>query len=235
MSKGLDMSKPEPKRTVTLLRRLGHGLVVSAASSALTLSFFLVLPLLQAISQTPSADTLIRDLDSAALPPPPPPVEEEPEEEEKPPEEKPPELEEAAEPLDLSQLELALDPGLGGDGMGGDFAVKLTNVAPGGKDGEDVDALFSLADLDQKPRAVYQSSPVMTKELRKKAPGTVYVLFVVDQSGKVENPLVQSSTDPSFERPALAAVKQWKFEPGKRSGKAVRFRMRVPITFPHES
>ncbi len=31
---------------------------------------------------------------------------------------------------------------------------------------------------------------------------------------------------------ALTAVKQWKFEPGKRNGKAVRFRMRVPISFP---
>jgi protein TonB len=43
---------------------------------------------------------------------------------------------------------------------------------------------------------------------------------------------VQSSSDPVFEAPSLAAVKQWKFEPGKRNGKPVRFRMRVPITFP---
>jgi protein TonB len=48
----------------------------------------------------------------------------------------------------------------------------------------------------------------------------------------VENPLVQSSSNPAFEAPALAAVKQWKFEPGKRNGEPVRFRMRVPITFP---
>ena len=34
------------------------------------------------------------------------------------------------------------------------------------------------------------------------------------------------------ERPALAAVKKWKFEPGKKGGEPVRFRMRVPITFP---
>jgi len=43
---------------------------------------------------------------------------------------------------------------------------------------------------------------------------------------------VQNSTDPIFEGPALAAIKQWKFEPGKRKGEPVRFRMRVPITFP---
>jgi protein TonB len=63
----------------------------------------------------------------------------------------------------------------------------------------------------------------------------VYVLFVVDQRGRVESPMVQSSTDPKFEAAAVAAVKQWKFEPGKRNGQAVKFRMRVPITFPKKS
>ncbi|MBZ0258769.1 energy transducer TonB, partial [bacterium] len=52
------------------------------------------------------------------------------------------------------------------------------------------------------------------------------------QRGQVENPIVQKSTDPIFENPALSAVKKWKFEPGKRNGEPVRFRMRVPITFP---
>jgi protein TonB len=60
----------------------------------------------------------------------------------------------------------------------------------------------------------------------------VYIVFIVDQRGRVENPMVQSSTDSSFDAPALAAVRQWRFEPGKRNGEPVRFRMRVPITFP---
>ena len=72
----------------------------------------------------------------------------------------------------------------------------------------------------------------MTPEVRRKAPGTVYILFLVGTDGRVENPIVQKSSDPIFEKPALAAIKQWKFEPGKRSGQPVRFRMRVPITFP---
>jgi protein TonB len=68
--------------------------------------------------------------------------------------------------------------------------------------------------------------------VRKQAPGTAYILFVVDAQGRVENPQVQKSSDPVFEKPALAAVKQWRFEPGKRNGQPVRFRMRVPVTFP---
>jgi protein TonB len=113
--------------------------------------------------------------------------------------------------------------------MSGDFAVKLNTAT---SESKDVDALFSLADLDQKPRVVYQASPRLTKELRRKAPGTVYIIFIVNRKGQVEKPQVQKSTDPVFEKPALNAVKKWKFEPGKRKGNPVRFRMRVPITFP---
>ncbi|HKL20472.1 MAG TPA: energy transducer TonB, partial [Tichowtungia sp.] len=111
----------------------------------------------------------------------------------------------------------------------GDFAVSLKTIA---SKGDDMDSIFSMADLDQKPRVVYQPGPTITKQIRRKAPGTAYIIFVVDQNGRVVNPAVQKSTDPVFEKPALAAVKQWKFEPGKRNGKPVRFRMRVPITFP---
>ena len=41
----------------------------------------------------------------------------------------------------------------------------------------------------------------------------------------------EKSTNPSFDRPAIEAVRQWKFEPGTRNGERVAFKMRVPITF----
>jgi len=62
----------------------------------------------------------------------------------------------------------------------------------------------------------------------------VHVIFTVDESGRVETALVQRSTDSLFDNAALAAVKQWKFEPGTSQGQPVRFRMRVPITFPKD-
>jgi protein TonB len=71
----------------------------------------------------------------------------------------------------------------------------------------------------------------MTPAIRRKAPGTVYIVFLVDEEGRVQNPVVQQSPDPVFDRAALDAIKKWKFEPGKRNGKPVRFRMRQPITF----
>lgn len=207
-----------------------HFFAVLFGAVGLTLAFFLVLPLMQTITKPPSDQLVVQNVDVANIPPPPPPPEEEPEEEEEE-EEEPPELNEEMPPLDLSQLELALNPGFGDGWMSGDFAIKL-NAESGG--GDDVDALFSMSDLDQKPRVLYQPSPTLSAEARRKTPGTVYVIFIVDQNGRVENPMVQSSTDPVFERPALASVRQWKFEPGKRNGQSVRFRMRVPIVFPKD-
>jgi protein TonB len=209
-----------------LVRRI-FGLI---GAVGLTLLFFLVLPLMQAIGGGPAHDLDLAELDTTELPPPPPPPVEEEKEEEEPEDETPPELNEEAQPLDLSQLELALNPGFSDGWLGGDFAVKLNTI--GGEDGKGLDELFSLSDLDQRPRAIYQPSPVISEKVRKRAPGSVHILFIVDERGRVVQPKVQKSTDPIFERPALNAVKQWKFEPGKRNGEPVRFRMRVPITFP---
>jgi len=217
-----------------LIRMLGalvRRLVVTAGAVALTLTFFFVLPLIQAITQDEGKDLVVSTVDAAELPPPPPPVEEEPPPEEDE-EEAPPELAEEAPPLDLSQLELALDPGGFSDSLlGGDFAVKLNTVTSG----EAVESLFSMADLDQKPRVVHQPpGKPLSPKLRKRTPATVHVLFVVDRSGRVTSPKVQKSTDPAFDRIAVDTVKAWRFEPGKRQGEPVSFRMRVPVTYPKE-
>jgi protein TonB len=214
-----------------IIQRVGsvlHPVAVVLGACLLTLAFFLVLPLMQAISKPPDNDSISVDVGGVVEPPPPPPPEEEPEEEE-PEEEDEPVLEEEAEPLTLEQLTLALNPTIGDGALAGDFSTKLNTTAT---QEDDLDSVFSMADLDQKPRIVYQPGPRWTPLLRKKAPGTVYILFIVNKKGAVENPMVQKATDPVFAKPALAAVKQWKFEPGKRNGKPVRFRMRVPITFP---
>lgn len=210
-----------------IVKGLIHRLIVVLGAVELTLAFFLVLPLMQTLTREPTEDLVLQEVHTIEEAPDPPP---EPEQQEEPePEEEPPELMEEAPPLDLAQLELALNPGVSGGFLEGDFTVNLTSVVSKTKD---VDELFSIADLDQKPRVVYQPSPVITGEVRKRAPGTVHIIFIVDKNGRVEKPIVQNSTDPVFEKPALNAIKQWKFEPGKRNGEPVRFRMRVPITFP---
>jgi periplasmic protein TonB len=213
----------------TVLSVVQHaGAFVLAAG--MTLVIFLFLPVMQSIRNPIPRDLTVIPTDITALEPPPPaPIEEEIEEEEKPPEPLP-ELTEEAPPLDLSQLELALNPGLG-EGMFGDFSIKLVDqISEGGS--EEMDRVFSLAELDQRPRVIFQRTPTYPPELRRsKRRGTVHVVFTVDTRGRVSNPKVDKSTDPAFDQAAIEAVKQWKFEPGTRNGEKVQFKLRVPITF----
>ena len=95
---------------------------------------------------------------------------------------------------------------------------------------EDLEKAFSLADIDQKPRAIFQAAPVYPAGKRA-LEVVVSVVFVVDTTGKVTNPRVEKSTDPAFEKPAVDAVKQWKFEPAVKAGQRVSCKMRVPIRF----
>ena len=206
--------------------------VVLLGSTVMTVSAFLVLPLIQAITRPADADRMVVAVDATSLPPPPPPPPEEEPEEEPEPDEPPPQLAEDVQPLDLAQLELALNPGLGTGWSTLDFQVDLKTELTSGADG---DGLVDIADLDQLPRAIYQPAPILSAKLRRLAPGTVYVIFIVDQEGRVQEPRAQKSTDPAFERSALQAVRKWRFQPGQRNGKPVRFKMRVPITFPAET
>jgi len=207
--------------------RLGQWLLALVGAVGLTGVFFLILPLMQAIGHGPAPDSTLRSVDAASLPPPPPPPPPaEPEEEPEPKDE--PKLEEPTQQLDLAQLELTLNPGVGGGWAPAEFAVQADKATSK----KEVDTLFALADLDQEPRVVYYVNPTLDPVLRRKAPAKVFVVFAVDRNGRVENPIVQKSTDPAFEAPALAAIKKWRFEPGKRNGQAVRFRMRLPIVFP---
>lgn len=219
------------RKSFWLIRELVHRFAVIVGALALTLVFFLVLPLMQTLTKPPETDMVVQTIDAAKLEAPPPPPEEQHEEEPQK-EEKPPELADDVEPLSLDQLTMALNPGFSDGWMQGDFAVKLNTAVS--ENSKDIDALFAITDLDQQPRIIYQPGPALSKELRKKAPGTVHIIFVVDQQGRVENPIVQKASDPVFEKPAITAVKQWKFEPGKRNGQPVKFRMRVPFTFPKD-
>ena len=167
-------------------------------------------------------------------------------------EEAPPDAEEIIASLELSPLQVApaldaaslsaIEAALSGNlGVGGDFFQSMDFSSGGriggtgraGLDDQGLERAFSLAEIDQKPRAVFQPSPSYPVDLRgKKVEGVVTLTFTVDEDGKVASPRVEKSSHPSFDRPALEAVKKWKFEPALRAGKRVACRMRVPIRFP---
>jgi protein TonB len=142
--------------------------------------------------------------------------------------------------LSLSELESALNPNLAVMAEGGFVEnLRLTSggriggtAEPGTVSEDGPDTLFSIGDLDQKPRPLFQAPPIFPPDLRKKGiEGTVYIVFVVDPQGRVVNPQVEKSTHPGFEKPALDAIRHWRFEAGVKAGQKVAFKMRVPITF----
>ena len=214
---------------VSLAVAILHHVWVVGGAAVLTLALFLILPVMQTISARKSNDLTTRQMNVHDFEEQEEIIEEEIPEEEPEPEPEEIEFEEIPQ-VDLSTLTLALDPGVGGSGFGGPQIDFDLNKFTGGA--EAMEELFSLADLDQKPRAIYRPHPIQSAKTRAKAPGKVIVVFDVDERGKVQNPKILSASDPVFERPSMNAVKKWKFEPGKKNGKPVPFRMRSPITFP---
>ena len=145
----------------------------------------------------------------------------------------------AAPALDAVSLS-AMEDLLNSNGSaGGEFFSGGADIASGGRIGgmgkavgDAVESIFSVGDLDKKPRPLVQAPPTYPFELRRrKVEGSVSVFFVVDEDGRVVDPRVERATDPAFERPALEAVRQWRFEPAVRGGQKVKARMRVPLRF----
>lgn len=102
---------------------------------------------------------------------------------------------------------------------------------PGARDGTP-GIPYSAAALDAAPRTRFQAPPTYPYALKSSGvTGEVLVEFVVDESGRVCNPRVIRASHFEFEAPTLAAVSRWRFEPGMRNNRAVKFMMRVPVTF----
>jgi protein TonB len=138
----------------------------------------------------------------------------------------------------------AIEAALSGQAGGGEFSDAVSFASGGrigghGKAGavdDKMEEAFSLGEIDQKPRAIFQGQPLFPAEMRgKKVDGSATVIFVVGADGKVQSPKIAKSSHSAFEQPALEAVKQWKFEPGVKGGERVACRMRVSITFKQQS
>jgi periplasmic protein TonB len=86
--------------------------------------------------------------------------------------------------------------------------------------------------LDRRPNARVQVAPNYPASARAEGrTGEVMVEFIVDESGRVQEPHVMRSSDPVFDAAAVTAVGKWRFEPGTLNSRVVRFRMIVPIVF----
>jgi len=196
----------------------------TASAIGISLMIFLLLPISQYLSW--QKDPNIHRVNNSVLPPPPPPPPEPPPPEEEEEEEEEIEMEEQRTPPSLSQLELSLnaDVNLGS----ADFGVPLFEV----NEGLLGDMIFDLEDLDEVPRPLQQIAPAYPDRLRRQGiRGKANVLFVVDETGRVISPRIEKSTHSDFDRPALEAIRKWRFTAGVKDGRKVKTRMRQPFSF----
>jgi len=91
---------------------------------------------------------------------------------------------------------------------------------------------FDVADLEKRPEPVSQVPPAYPAELRKaKIEGSVTLVFILAEDGRVEEARVENSSRTEFEKPALEAIRKWRFRPGEKDGQKVRTYVRMPMRF----
>ena len=200
------------------------GLVVGLLGGLL-ISFLLllILPFTQQLTGSNPKNLLLK-VDVTLTPPPPPPPPPPPtkleEEEEK------PQMVEEQELLTLNQLELALNPGLGGIGIYANLNPKVST------DTITEMKIFDLSEVDREPRALVQINPKYPLRLiRNKVKGRVDIWVVIDERGKVNDYKVKSTTHLSFTKEVTRVIKKWKFSPAIKNGKPVTVRKIQPFLF----
>jgi protein TonB len=202
------------------------GLLTTVCGAALiTFLVFLVLPLSQFISSGGGRKSNLLEASIVEPPPPPPPPPETPETEPETPEPEP-DVQPETQQLSLGDLDLDLS----GSGLGS-LGGSASRFIDGGS-GLDELALFDVSDLDKPPVPISQVSPRYPAELKKqRVTGSAVVVFVLNEEGRVEDPRIETSSHPDFEKAALDAIRRWRFKPGMKDGKPVRSNVRQPFVF----
>jgi len=114
----------------------------------------------------------------------------------------------------------------------------LTAQTPAQKAAQDEEflkgAYLATAAGVERPKLLKDVKPVYTADaMRAKIQGDVEVQIVVSVKGEVERVRVTQSLDKVFglDSEALAAARQFRFEPGRLGGKAVPVAVNVLLTF----
>jgi len=86
------------------------------------------------------------------------------------------------------------------------------------------------------PVPVRTVAPEYPVELRRDGvSGIVMVRCTIDEQGNVIDPTIEKSSNEAFDKPAVAALKKWKFKPAKQDGTPIAIKVSIPIKFVFES
>lgn len=220
--------KPALKGDKAYLRKRKAPVVPLWAGATLcTLGVFLLLPFTQMIASLGKKPNDLFTVEVAAPPPPPPmdlDIPDPPPDEPPPPDVAPP-----PQQLSLSQMDVALNLGVG-DAMAGAFSFDGFGVNADDTAGDL--QIFDIKDLDSVPRRTRTGSLVHPPSLRQaRISGNVVLQVIISETGAVQIERVLSSSHREFEAPAVRAAEESAFEPPKKSGRAVRARYTWTINF----
>jgi protein TonB len=81
------------------------------------------------------------------------------------------------------------------------------------------------------PRVIRQVNPEYSGERGVRVTGTVTVALIVTSRGLPKDPHVVKGLDKDMDESTIAAVKQWRFDPAKKDGKAVAVNITLEIKF----
>ncbi len=172
---------------------LGSGALAALA----VLGMFGMLPFTQFLAGLKKPDLQVREFDvtvppPAFTPPEPPPPEPPPEND------PPPEMEPPPPQLSLSQLNMALNPGVG-NALAGGFSLGEVGVSASETMSEI--SLFEISDLDEAPRKtrtpMYNPTPRMKRE---KKSGLIDMVGTINPDGSVTITQVNEVIDSDYER-----------------------------------
>ena len=105
----------------------------------------------------------------------------------------------------------------------------------------EVDSTKVYKVVDQMPeliggvKAIYKEIQYPKRAIKAGVEGRVFLQFVVDEKGDVQDPKVLRGIGTGCDKAAIAALKKVKFKPGVHKGEKVKVQYSLPITFKIES
>jgi periplasmic protein TonB len=121
--------------------------------------------------------------------------------------------------------------GIGSGSGGGVGSGEGPGVGPG-RGGGIGGGVFRVGGGVSAPRPVFTPDPEYSEEARKaKYQGTCVLWLIVGSDGKTRDIRVMQTLGLGLDEKAIAAVKQWRFEPAMKDGKPVAVQVNVEVTF----
>ncbi len=104
------------------------------------------------------------------------------------------------------------------------------NTASGTASTDD-EPVYDLGPGVTPPRVIQQVNPKYPTTRGVRAVGSVIIALVVSSKGFPKNPRVVKGLDKDLDQSAVDAVKEWRFAPAQKNGKAIAVRVSVQIQF----